>query len=547
MNIMKFKHSISSLNKIFFGISILVNVFLCIYIFSAINRNQVHIYFSSDNLYLPSIYRDLFINHNSLAGWHLNGAPNFFPDMFLYFTIRSFFHSFIPAAFTYSLVQLMILLTLLSILYRQFFPKIGYMHLGIGVLLMSLFLVETLIDHDFIYTFYILSISYHLGAFIMALLALILTIRFFRKGKWPGLLTLFLLSCVAIMNDRLFMSMYSIPLMVLAVLLFKKDDFHSRLWKLLVTVLLSVGTGMLFFYLLSYHSPVNIIDLGWKVFQFDNILTSLKVLLGQHRDYLSRLDIRGVIDVLFLVSLVLHVVLLVKKLRRYFRGEFYRINELIYLLLFVAVTLVVLFMPVINGSYLAPSLMRYNVYSLFFGVFSFSYLAMKFEEKFRNGLKVIWLTAGLLGLSSIVLITGEFLKNDVKTGLSGFMHYYPGEVACLDSLAREYHLKNGVATYWKAKYITMFSKEDLRIFTAFESLAPWYHVMNENWYYYEDGSHHTPRPFNFVIMDNISPESVGRYLGTPKERLHCGDDEILVFPAFYYDRKTRRPYSPENR
>ncbi len=112
----------------------------------------------------------------------------------------------------------------------------------------------------------------------------------------------------------------------------------------------------------------------------------------------------------------------------------------------------------------------------------------------------------------------------------------------MDSLAREYGLKNGVASYWQAKHITMFSKEHLHIFTVFSDMSPWYHVMNQNWYYYKDRSHKKAREFDFVIGWKIDSAAIRKYLGEPVDTLHCpGEFDIYRFKEFRYDIWTHLP------
>ncbi len=523
--------------------SIILNLLLCILIFANLPGQQMPVYFNSDTLYVPSIYRDLFINHNGIAGWHLNGAPNIFPDMILYFVIRSFFSSFIPAMFTYSLLQVMILLILLMIVYKQFIGEADYTVFITGTLLMTLFLLVSLINKDFGYTFYMFSISYHMSAFLMALFCLIFLIRFLKYNRTSALLIMFFTAIVAIINDRLFMVIFSIPVLSLSVLILKDSLYRKRLIKVLAADVLSGGIALPLFTLLRFNSPIRIISLSWKVFSFDLIPASVKMFWGQHNDYLSKMGVSGIIDILFLLSLIIHSILLTRKLLSYFRNKDTDLPELIYLLLFVAITTITLVMPLINGSYSGWDMLRYNIYSLYLGVFSYGYLIYKFKQAIPAVHIQVFAVMASLFLAVTVYTAHEFQKTGVKSGLHNFLHYYPEKVACMDSLAWKYNLHNGIATYWEAKYTTMFSKKGLCVFTVYSNLNPWYHVMNENWYYFEDGSENKLRIFDFIITNQILPDTIIKYLGLPEDTLRCGaDTEILKMKSFQYSRKQRRPF-----
>src|SRR3954471_21858303 len=89
-------------------------VFTCVItvaFFSHLYFNGVEwdLFLSSDALYLPSLYQDILIDKNSVADWHLNPAPNFFPDMAAYFILRFVCGNFIWSTFVFALLQVLAL------------------------------------------------------------------------------------------------------------------------------------------------------------------------------------------------------------------------------------------------------------------------------------------------------------------------------------------------------------------------------------------------------------------------------------------------------
>ena len=59
-----------------------IALFVVLAIVSDANVVDYEIHFlNSDTMYLPSIYYDIFKDGNSINTFHLNPAPNFFPDM----------------------------------------------------------------------------------------------------------------------------------------------------------------------------------------------------------------------------------------------------------------------------------------------------------------------------------------------------------------------------------------------------------------------------------------------------------------------------------
>ncbi|MBU8892083.1 MAG: hypothetical protein KOO66_04850 [Bacteroidales bacterium] len=532
----------ASYQKIFFLISIFINIILAVIIFATINEKQIYTYFNSDTLYLPSIYKDLFIDKSGFAGWHLNGAPNFLPDMILFFIIRSFFNHFIPACFAFSLVQLIIILFLLSGFYKTIFKSINYTHLSIGALLMSLFLLVTLVNNDFVYTFYLLSISYHLGAFIMLLISFILLFKYLKSGKNIHLVILFIISILSVINDRLFIVMFSFPVFALIFVFFIQIADKKRYFKVLISNSASILIGLFLFRMLKLSGYIHIIDLFWKVFNFNNITPALKIFIEQHSYYINELDFRGIIDILFLLSFAVHIYLLIKNIVLVIKKKEFNESEFIYLLIFVPVLFLILVTPIINGNYVSWALLRYNIYSLYLGIFSYVYLLYKLQKTKRSSINYLSLVLVVLMLAESVFIITKISKQNIRKGLSGFMNYYPEKAQCIDQLSLENVLKYGVADYWDAKYITMFSKQDVRVYTVLDNLSVWYHVMNGNWFYKEGKGKYGNPEFNFVITNRFDTDKINAHPGIPVDTLKCiNGTEIFIYPEFEFNRKTHKP------
>lgn len=531
-----------SFQKILLILSILINVVLTIIIFATINEKQIYTYFNSDTLYLPSIYKDLFIDKSGLAGWHLNGAPNFLPDMLLFFIVRSFFNHFIPACFAFSLIQLVIILILLSILYKSIFKSINYLHLSFAIVLMSFFLLATLVNDDFVYTFYLLSISYHLGVFIMLLISFIFLFKYIKSEKIIHIIILFILSIISIINDRLYIVMFSLPIYALILTLFIKTEKKKQFIKILIYNTLSIFIGLFLFRMLRLSGYVHIIDLSWKVFNFNNIIPALKTFIEQHTYYLKEIDFRGIINLMFMVSFCIHLFFLLKNLVLAFNKKDYNQNEFIYLLLFTPTVLIILVTPVINGNYISWALLRYNIYSLYLGIFSYAFLVYKLNIKIKFSINYLSLIVVLLLTIESIYIIKKINENNISEGLTSFMNYYPENVKCIDELSKEEVLKFGVAEYWKAKYITMFSKENIRVYTVLNNLSIWYHVMNQNWYYKNKNGVFGNPEFNFIITNGINNQEIINKLGIPTDTISCNDNwEIFKFKSFQFDNKTRKP------
>ena len=405
---------------------------------------------------------------------------------------------------------------------------------------MSLFLLVTLINNDFVYTFYLLSISYHTGAFVMFLIASIFISRYIKTEKTAHLYFILGICTISIINDRLFLILFSFPLYSLIILLFSRINGKSKIIKLLIINTASIVLGLFFFRMLRLSGYIHIISLSWKVFNFKNIVPSLSMFLQQHTFYLKQLDVRSIINILCLLSIVIHLIILVRKYLLSIKNETQNKVELIYLLLFCSSFLIVIATPIVNGSYVSWAILRYNIYSLYLGVFSFSYLFFKLYNKLKISQSVIaW------GIFLIIIVSIFFHSNisrkSIKSNLNYFFTYYPKQVENIDNISEQYSIKYGVAEYWTAKYITMFSKKDVRVYTVFDDLSIWYHVTNKNWYYKNGKGAFANPEFNFLIKGNIKNETIKENLNLPIDTLSWCNDTILVFNEFEFDSKTRKP------
>jgi len=489
-------------------------------------------------LYLPSIYKDLFIDKSGLAGWNLNAAPNFLPDMMIFFIISSFFNNFISACFTFSVLQVITVIILLATMYKSIFEELNFIYLSIASLLMSMFLLAFLVNHDFVYSFYMLSISYHVGGCIMSIASITLLFRYLNTEKKLYLVILFIISLLSVINDRLYVFMFSFPVFSLLIMLFLKKEKRLLYIKILVANSIALLLGLFLFRMLRLSGYVHIISLSWKAFNFGNIIPSLKIFLEQHLFYISKFDFRGIIDLLFLFSFVTHIIFLFKNLSKALKGKDFNRNELTYLLIFTSFLFITLIAPIINGSYVSQAIFRYNIYSLYAGVFSIGFLLYKFRLPISY-LKIILV---ILMISESIFIISRVCNQNIRKGLSDFMNYYPEEVQYIDKLAKKNNLKYGIAEYWNAKYITMLSKQNLRVYTVLDNLSAWYHVTNQNWFYKNGKGEYGNPEFNFFIPQKLNKEKISKQLGTPKDTLHCENGlKIFIFPEFEFDKKTRKP------
>jgi hypothetical protein len=283
------------------------------------------------------------------------------------------------------------------------------------------------------------------------------------------------------------------------------------------------------------------------VFHFSTIPLAFQTFIHQHFTYLREMDFRGVTLILSMLSVLFTAVAAVLRLRRFYRGAIHQPVELfltMYLVFSVVFWFVVLVTPILNGSYVGFAILRYNIYAIYLSLFNYGILMMMYLQH-QGRFKRMWIVPACL----MTLVTSFSLKHIRELpdgGLRKLVHYYPSMVQAMDSLAVKEDLHYGVATYWNAKYITMFSTTGLRVYTVYPELIPWYHVMNEHWYRSGGKGKYGSPAFTFIYMSGMDSTIVSGKLGEPKEVIPFEKSAIWEFPPFVFTSGKQPEFIPDS-
>jgi len=532
-------------DKIIFILTCLLSIVFVFIVFGNLDEKQIYVYLNSDTLYLPSIFKDLFIDGSTFEVWHLNGAPNFFPDMLFFFIIHLFTSNFILALFIFSLFQYCMILIFAYLFLKSCFPKIPLYTLSLGFLLMLFFFFVTTINKDFTHTFYLVSVSYHTSIFTMSLVCGWLISMYLRKEETKQLLLYGIFAYLATLSDKLFLVIFIIPTIFWLVFIIKKENRKKIIIFAVVNVII-VFLAITTYNLIRNSDAIAIISTSGKTLQLENIGSSYKIMLNHHWTYIKCADMRGLIDILALISFLITTILLFRKVRKIFSKTKITNQEYIescYLIFIVLSTIITFNVPAINGYYTSWAILRYNVYILYLNILNYIYLAYLISNNYQRLVKfiirplVVVLLLFSLGHGILYAINTRSIK-----GLKSFIYYYPEWVKELDEVCEKNKLQYGVSDYWLAKYITMFSKKNLRVYSVHHNLRPWHHVMNEDWYYGGEKGKFANPEFRFVIANSLDTLSLRQKLNNhivDTLYLTVNDLEILVTQPFIFEKGTK--------
>ena len=490
------------------------------------------LFFNSDTLHLPYLYKDLFIDGNELKDWNLPASPNFLPDMLLYFPLMFIFSDFIVASFAFSLIQYLLILGLFAYLLKYVLPQNSKLFATISGLFMMMFLFDTFYSGDIYVTFLLFSNAYHNGAFVMTLLALMLTFRYLHSGNRINLYLILSISWLAVLSDRLFIIMFTVPFIVIS-LLYMYLGQRKKFKPLLLTNIIGLILGLLSFKIiiqtgyLHFAQPHKMLDLG-------NSIASFSTLMKQLGAYLLQFNFKSAIVLLSLISLIFIALFFV---RNFYLAKEKRDNPItIYLLFTILFSGFVFFAPIINGNYSGWDTLRYNIAFFHLAILNTGlalYLLMekwKFQIKSYTKLRMVTIALTVIALSvGISMYSHE--------GIKRYFAYYPKDVEKIDKIAAKHGLNLGVGHYWVAKHTTMFSKNQLVIHPVFDHIKPFYHTTNENMFYADSAV------YNFVVLNRfVDTSTYKQFFG--EGILLSEDDHIRIIKVepFKFDSKSGHPY-----
>lgn len=528
--------------KLLFICSMLINFILILQFFGNASDELLGVFFRSDNLYLPSIYRDLFIDHNSLNGWNVNPAPNFIPEWPIYFFFNFIWDDFRIASFIYAFSNFFALSLLTVFIIKRAFGEISWGFLSVSNFAFTCFLMLFLDGYDFVTGSMFFLSAYHNGVYIMTLFSVYILFVYLEKGRNFFLpILLLVLSLIGVISDRLFLVFFTIP--VLITLVFIRYQSHRK--KLLI--ILSFGTagallGLFLFNLIDKGSYLTIYNVSGRIFNFGNTIKSIRLFLEHMQNFYIRGGFHRLILLLSIISAGTGIFLSIRFVFKSTGKSELNLQKLA-VVLFTAMILVILFNPIINGTYLDFVNIRYNIFSFYLATSLIS-VGFYFLSKTSVILKYLIIVGIIfINVAFFVFILRFEARTKSLSHITNVFNYYPESAASVDSLDSNHHLKNGVADYSIAKVITMFSKKDVKVRHVHNNLAIFSHDSNNKWYLDKLNSDVTRTPvFNFIILNNFADDgSIKKIFKTRIDTIISGDIKLLRVPDFYFSPATRQP------
>lgn len=505
-------------SRYIFYISILIVLLQIIDIYCVYEINHYKSLINSDTLYLPSIYKDLFQDGGNFFNWNFNPAPNFFPDMPIFFLVSLFSSNFLIAAIAYAMVQYTVIIVLYKGILSHFLDNNSAFTIAtVSNLLLGLFLINTVPNNSLSLSFFLIINSYHTSSFVLTLLMIYLSLKYYTIQKPIYLTIACIVTFLGVFSDRLTFVSIAAPFLIVLIFI-KKSPFNKETILKFNGYVVFFSCFSLVFFSIIQSLRILKIDQPHKILAFQDIVDSLTLFMNHFVNSES---------LIYKFSAFVLSIGIIYSIYSLFKKEKLTIGK--YLVLFSSLySLIIISATIINGNFTGIDCLRYNIYPFHLALLNIPLIFFLIKPKWFKEVNTLF-TPSLLGL---YLFFGIY--NFSYDGLKFYCNYYPENVKSIDEIAKKENLKNGIGNYWESKYITLFSKENLKVCTVFPECTKYYHGSNEDWYH--------NRTFNFIVDRDINHDFVKEFIKIDSITHVLNNPPIIKTPNFRFKTDT---WSPE--
>jgi hypothetical protein len=316
------------------------------------------------------------------------------------------------------------------------------------------------------------------------LLCLFFLLRYLGGRSYLNLLWMFLIGVLGMMSDHLILIQFFIP--VASLLLFTGIIGRKRQYFIAVLV---AGASFLIgniFFLNVIHKMAHVPEFQRGVLPRQE---SVRNFLDHFSTYFHRGRLMGMIIILAAVSWLLHSVKVVSLL---LRRDFFR---MFYTGFIAVAAAAMIFGPPLAGMYRTADTIRYTIHGFYLLIFHLPFV-LPFSFSPKAG-KIAVPVFSLVVFGIILYFSPHF-----RPGLKQFAGYKPAVARLTDQYSDK--LLGGIATYWVAKQITMFSGRNVCAVSVYDNLLPYGHESSEVQYLGLPGEE---KPvFNFVV--DVIPDEI---------------------------------------
>ncbi len=455
------------------------------------------LFFNADALYFTSIFKNVFTEGNLFSDWLLPPSLFLFPDSLLYGLAYLLSKQVLTQIVVFVILQSLLFFVLSSILLNIF------LRLSDAIIysaLISSNIVALGIYSSGPYTFSFLS-GHHFGSLLSFLLLSFLCLKFIiaktTKEKYLIGVLSFFIAVFSIISDRLILLHFVAPILLIGVF------FYIRLKQ---KEILQFGTLLLIaFFLTSILQKILLPRMGGLNYEigFGSVPAKTMMLVNWVISQPMLIQIS-----LYLFPVAIFSILLFLHKNKNYTGPRLVQQRLLAILFLISTALALLVTGLSSRDFATRYLLPYFLLS---PLFLFVFLN---EKKSR-------VLALFIFCSSVIAVFTTHGKERSSFTL------YPAVVQCVDAIAQKHALSRGIAQYWDAIPIYVFSSIGLNIVPVLNDGSPMRWIYNSSEF---------SGKFSFAIIDNsasnfyrISRTAIEHKLSRKPLEYQCYDKTVLVF------------------
>jgi hypothetical protein len=469
--------------------------------------------YSSEPCYIPFLYKDIVEYKSSFNEWTFQPAPSIFPEMICYFLLQSIFNDFRISILLYLLLQLIAFIYGWGKLADLFCDDDDskYKAKTIIVFLTAIAVFPILPSSCSFISSLFFSTTDHFALMMILPYNLFFVFQCFLKNNFSGfhikLFALCVINFLMVLSDLLYFVEILVPILViLAIISIHTQKNKRKIWNVILLFLTAAILGYIAF---KAYIPSSLFRSYIEFAPFKKIKT-LNLVLTKCLDVLNKEGL--CVIAIGVIAQVVFVIYTIKQKKTP--------SPLYYFTLFCLVS----FLTTVLGCIIIAGNagIRYLLVSLLGPFIWLIYLILPHLNKNKYEI-LLW----LLLFSGIVfelyiypLKPAALMENTLKTP-------YPVWLQKLDVYCKNHNLKEGLADYWHARYIDIFSKEKLRMGQICPGGEPFTDIYNKN----------ACRKINpsFVLIAknfgaswNINLSAITNLFGTPEEFVRLDPERNIL-------------------
>lgn len=483
-----------------------------------LNQEFIGLFFNSDSLMFPSVFKDLFLQHGHYKDWSLSPAPHFFPDFLIFFPVfvvfKDVYFQFLGAV----CLQLILLYFAVKYIYLQLFKKNNAIIFALSsVSVFYFFSCRNVSPYELA-----MIPAAHIGEFIMGLFFIGIQLKLINNTKLYKGKNLFfvgiLLSFLCSLSDLLFFVQFSSATFLAYFFLYLKKEIKFKLafyyagFPFIAAVIAALLT--------KYIVPTDVLSS-----YLDHPSLSSISLSSLHKQCLQLIQLfkNNVSGFLWVIGVVFYAGVFTALFRVVFNKKnsvclSFKEQYLSFFIIFSSLLAIIAIFLVSKENYVLD---RYMFSVFFLPVLLFFYLNCLLVniKPLYNGLSWLGILFFLLLIFNIKLLI-------YKPGFKIKLSYYPSFITCIDQALRGYGHK-GIAQYWDANLISMLSKNKLDVVPVSSNLVVFPNAINLQKF--------VPA-YSFAIVNTsvlpalrLDEKLIAGVNGQAKKVVACEDRKLLIY------------------